>query len=128
MIVPHGPAHLSGSTSPTFRRWLLYGTGSAAWVTSVTLSTAQANFWQGAGPSNDARDALDRIAKIPLYMGSGITEQIAGETEHMRWSASPRSYPDFCRDQDGACWVWTATGILMPWEDAVAPALPPTPE
>lgn len=137
--VPLGPAehvasdgdptvHLAGSNTPTFRRWLLFGTGSASW-TSISVSMGTANYWQGGGPSNDARDGLDRIAKIPLYMGAGSSnEQLAGMTEHMRWSASPRAYPDFCRDQNGDCWVWTTSGLLMPWPSAAPPSLPPTPE
>lgn len=110
----------------TRRRWDMYGTPSENWLT--TISSPSDPFWGGNGPAADERDGFDRISKLPIFHGSVATEKFAGAAEYLRWSGSPRSYPDFCRDQYGDCWVWGMSGYLVPWPAAVPPLLPPTPE
>src|SRR5690606_1925644 len=113
------------STSYSPYRWSAYGTPFQIWTGNVDPNRLAGNFWRGGGPVGDTRDGMDRVAPVPLvYANTGQEEHLWGETEQVRWSASNRVYPDFCRAPDGSCWVWTTTGLLLPWEDVTSPGTP----
>lgn len=121
-------AHLRSTGTLTVGRYSMYGTQDQSYLSGVSLSTGNSQFWAGNGPTVDARDGYDRVAPIPIYHGSAALEQLAGVAGDLRWSGSGRGYPDFCRDENGECWVYVANGYLLPWQDVASPDTPPTPE